>query len=38
RLYNVSEFAAEVAAAVVDPVPGDHTRYVGETSGFAPES
>jgi len=38
RLYNVSEFAAEVAAAVVDPVPADHTRYVGDTSGFAPEA
>jgi NAD(P)-dependent dehydrogenase (short-subunit alcohol dehydrogenase family) len=37
RLYNVSEFAAEVAAAAVDPVPADHTRYVGDTSGFAPE-
>lgn len=35
RLYNVSEFAAEVAAAAVDPVPGDHTRLVGDTSGFA---
>jgi 3-oxoacyl-[acyl-carrier protein] reductase len=38
RLYNVSEFAAEVASAVVDPVPADHTRYVGDTSGFASES
>ena len=38
RLYNVSEFAAEVAAAVADPIPADHTRYVGDTSGFAPES
>ena len=38
RLYNVSEFAAEVAAAAVDPVPADHTRYVGDTSGFARES
>ncbi len=37
RLYNVSEFAAEVAAATVDPVPADHTRYVGDTTGFAPE-
>lgn len=37
RLYNVSEFAAEVASAVVDPVPADHTRYVGDTSGFTPE-
>ena len=30
RLYNVSEFAAEVAAAVVDPIPADHTRLVGD--------
>ncbi len=35
RLYNVAEFAAEVAAAAVDPVPENHTRYVGDTSGFA---
>ncbi len=35
RLYNVSEFAAEVAAAAIDPIPADHTRYVGDTSGFA---
>jgi NAD(P)-dependent dehydrogenase (short-subunit alcohol dehydrogenase family) len=34
RLYNVGEFAAEVAAAVVDPVPEDHTRYIGDISGF----
>ncbi|MFF2496009.1 SDR family oxidoreductase [Agromyces sp. NPDC058064] len=38
RLYNVAEFAAEVAAAVVDPVPADRTRYVGDVSGFAPEA
>jgi 3-oxoacyl-[acyl-carrier protein] reductase len=37
RLYNVSEFAAEVAAAAVDPVPAEHTRYVGDTAGFARE-
>ncbi|HWM17906.1 MAG TPA: short chain dehydrogenase, partial [Microbacterium sp.] len=37
RLYNVSEFAAEVASAAVDPVPVDHTRYVGDTSGFVRE-
>ncbi|WP_158864186.1 SDR family oxidoreductase [Leifsonia sp. AG29] len=36
KLYNVSEFAAEVAAAVVDPVPADHTRLVGDVSSFAP--
>ena len=34
RLYSVSEFAAEVAKAVVEPVPEDHTRYVGDISGF----
>jgi NAD(P)-dependent dehydrogenase (short-subunit alcohol dehydrogenase family) len=36
KLYNVAEFAAEVASAAVDPVPADHTRLVGDTSGFAP--
>jgi NAD(P)-dependent dehydrogenase (short-subunit alcohol dehydrogenase family) len=34
RLYNVAEFAAEVAAAAVEPVPEDNTRYVGDISGF----
>ncbi len=34
RLYNVGEFAAEVALAVVDPVPAGNTRYVGDTSDF----
>lgn len=34
RLYSVSEFAAEVARAAVDPIPTDHTRYVGDVSGF----
>jgi len=34
RLYNVSEFAAEVAAAAVEPVPENHTRYVGDVSDF----
>ncbi|GAA2173146.1 SDR family oxidoreductase [Agrococcus versicolor] len=34
RLYDVDEFAAEVARAVVDPVPHDHTRLVGDVSGF----
>jgi 3-oxoacyl-[acyl-carrier protein] reductase len=38
RLFNVSEFAAEVASAAVEPVPADHTRYVGDTSGFTRES
>lgn len=34
KLYNVSEFAAEVARAAVEPVPADHTRLVGDTSSF----
>ena len=34
KLYNVSEFAAEVAAAAVEPVPTDNTRYVGDVSDF----
>ncbi len=36
KLYNVSEFAAEVAAAAVDPIPADHTRLVGDVSSFTP--
>ncbi|MBK0419101.1 SDR family oxidoreductase [Leucobacter sp. CSA1] len=35
RLYNVSEFAAEVALAATEPVPEDHTRLTGDTSSFA---
>ncbi len=35
KLYNVSEFAAEIALAAVEPVPGEHTRYVGDISDFA---
>lgn len=34
RLYNVAEFAAEVARAAVDPIPADHVRLVGDTSSF----
>jgi hypothetical protein len=34
RLYTVSEFAAEVARAAVDPLPEDRIRYVGDVSGF----
>jgi len=34
RLYNVAEFAAEVARAAVDPIPADHTRLVGDVSEF----
>lgn len=37
KLYNVSEFAAEVAAAAVEPVPADNTRLVGDTTDFAGE-
>ena len=37
KLYNVSEFAAEVARAAVDPVPADNTRLVGDVSGFNAE-
>ncbi|GAA2917392.1 NAD(P)-dependent dehydrogenase (short-subunit alcohol dehydrogenase family) [Microbacterium keratanolyticum] len=37
RLYNVSEFAAEVASAAVDPVPADNTRLIGDVSGFVAE-
>jgi NAD(P)-dependent dehydrogenase (short-subunit alcohol dehydrogenase family) len=37
KLYNVSEFAAEVAQAAVDPVPADNTRLVGDTGSFAGE-
>ena len=35
RLYNVSEFAAEIVQAAVDPIPVDNTRYVGDVTGFA---
>ncbi|KFF59601.1 short-chain dehydrogenase [Cryobacterium sp. MLB-32] len=34
RLYNVSEFAAEIVQAAVDPVPENNTRYVGDVTGF----
>ncbi|MDQ0648275.1 NAD(P)-dependent dehydrogenase (short-subunit alcohol dehydrogenase family) [Microbacterium natoriense] len=37
KLYNVSEFAAEVAKAAIDPVPVDNTRLVGDVSGFVAE-
>jgi len=37
KLYNVGEFAAEVARAAIDEVPEDHTRLVGDTSSFAGE-
>jgi NAD(P)-dependent dehydrogenase (short-subunit alcohol dehydrogenase family) len=37
KLYNVSEFAAEVAKAAVDPIPADNTRLVGDISSFGAE-
>ena len=37
RLYNVQEFAAEVARAALDPIPENHTRLVGDTGSFAGE-
>ncbi|PPF40459.1 short chain dehydrogenase [Pseudoclavibacter sp. AY1H1] len=38
KLYNVQEFAAEVTKAVVEPVPADNIRLIGDTSGFAAEA
>ena len=38
RLYNVGEFAAEVALAAVEPIPTDNTRYVGDVSDFVEAS
>ena len=37
KLYNVQEFAHEVALAAVEPVPDDNTRLVGDTSDFGTE-
>lgn len=37
KLYNVNEFALEVALAAVEPVPADNTKLVGDTSDFIPE-
>lgn len=37
KLYNVGEFAAEVARAAVEPIPADHTKLIGDTSSFAGE-
>ena len=34
RLFNVGEFAAEVALAAVEPVPETNTRYVGDVADF----
>jgi NAD(P)-dependent dehydrogenase (short-subunit alcohol dehydrogenase family) len=37
KLYNVAEFAAEVALAAVEEIPSDHTRLVGDVSDFHAE-
>ena len=37
KLYNVAEFAAEVARAAVEPIPADNTRLVGDTGSFGAE-
>ncbi|WP_203579372.1 SDR family oxidoreductase [Microbacterium hibisci] len=37
KLYNVAEFAAEVARAAVEPVPADNTRLIGDVSSFGAE-
>jgi NAD(P)-dependent dehydrogenase (short-subunit alcohol dehydrogenase family) len=37
KLYNVSEFAAEVALAALEPVPADNTRLVGDVASFGAE-
>ena len=37
KLYNVSEFAAEIARAAVDAIPADNTRLIGDTSDFVSE-
>jgi len=37
RLYNVSEFAAQVALAAVEPVPADNTRLIGDVGSFGGE-
>lgn len=35
KIYNVEEFAAEVTRAIVDDIPEDHTRLVGDTTSFS---
>ena len=37
KLYNVAEFAAEIALAAVEPVPENNTKIVGDTSDFGAE-
>ncbi|MGO1881174.1 MAG: SDR family oxidoreductase, partial [Microbacterium gubbeenense] len=36
KLLNVSEFAAEIAQAAVDPVPENNERICGDVSSFGP--
>jgi NAD(P)-dependent dehydrogenase (short-subunit alcohol dehydrogenase family) len=36
RLYTVAEFAEEVVAAAIEPVPENRTRFVGDVSSFTP--
>ncbi|WP_233199204.1 SDR family oxidoreductase [Cryobacterium sp. M23] len=38
RLYNVSEFGAEVALAAVEAVPENNTRYVGDIADYVGEA
>ncbi|TFC88831.1 SDR family NAD(P)-dependent oxidoreductase [Cryobacterium sinapicolor] len=38
RLYNVSEFGAEVALAAVEGVPENNTRYVGDIADYVGEA
>ena len=38
KLYNVAEFAAEIALAAVEDIPHNHTRLVGDTSTFTSAS
>lgn len=37
KLYNVSEFAAEIALAAVEPIPAGNTKLVGDTTDFVAE-
>ncbi|BDZ50528.1 short chain dehydrogenase [Frondihabitans sucicola] len=38
KLYNVAEFAAEVALAAVEDIPDDNTRLVGDVSDFVAQA
>lgn len=37
KLYNVGEFAAEIAKAAVSPVPANNTVLIGDTTDFVTE-